>query len=259
MGVSFEVEALVCLLHQCKPIVMDRRAVHNVTEKGLSNYVTEVDLHVQEFLWRELHQRWPEVQLLSEEQPVEALDFTRPCWILDPIDGTANLIHDFQESSISLALWDGEALAFGGVYNPFTDELFHAAKGQGAYLNGTPIHVSNRPDLIHSLMIVGTCPYHKERAGETFDMIRRVFERSEDIRRGGSAALELCKVACGRADGFVEFGLKPWDYAGGAAILLEAGGAATDFEGSPLPMVLSSSCAASNGIIHDEVLEAVRG
>ncbi len=259
MGVSFDVEELLRLLRQCKPIVMDRRAAHQVTEKGLSDYVTEVDFHVQAFLGRELHQRWPEVQLLAEEQPPEALDFTRPCGILDPIDGTANLIHDYQESSISLALWDGEALVFGAVYNPFTDELFHAAKGQGAYLNGNPIHVSNRPDLIHSLMIVGTCPYHKERAEETCGMIRRMFERSEDIRRGGSAALEICKVACGRADGFVELGLKPWDYAGGTAILLEAGGAATDLEGAPLPMYLPSVCVVSNGIIHDEVLEAARG
>lgn len=259
MGVSVDIDALLHLLRRCKPIVMDRRAVHQVTEKGLSDYVTAVDFHVQSFLGRELHQRWPEVQMLSEEQPPEGLDFNRPCWILDPIDGTSNLIHDYQESSISLALWDGEALAFGAVYNPFTDELFHAARGQGAFLNGAPIHVSNRPDLLHSLMIVGTCPHYKERAQETCDMIRRVFERSEDIRRGGSAALEICKVACGRADGFVELELMPWDYAGGTAVLLEAGGAATDLEGSPLPMVLSSPCVISNGFIHAEALEAARG
>lgn len=258
MSISIDTEKVLSLLRRCKPIVLDKLSAHQVTEKGLSDYVTAVDFHVQDFLDHELHALYPDIQLLSEEKPPEGLDYTRPCWILDPIDGTANLIHNFKESAISLALWDGEALAFGAVYNPFTDELFHGAKGQGAWLNDAPIHVSDRPDLIHGLMIVGTSPYHKEWSHEVFDLIRRVFERSEDIRRGGSAALEICKVACGRADGYVEKELKPWDYAGGMAILLEAGGKATDFTGKQQLAWQYSDGVFTNGNIHPELLEVIQ-
>lgn len=178
--------------------------------------------------------------------------------MLDPIDGTANLIHDFQESAVSLGLWDGSALTFGAVYAPFTGELFHAVRGGGAYLNGSPIHVSSRPDLLHSLMLVGSSPYHKEWAAEVFTLMRRIFERSEDIRRGGSAALEICKVACGRAEGYVERQLKPWDYAGGMAILLEAGGAASDFAGREPEAWRVSDGVFTNALIHPELLTLLR-
>jgi myo-inositol-1(or 4)-monophosphatase len=255
MNCQVDQQELIALLRQCREIVMDKFAVRDVTEKGLADYVTAVDFHVQEFLGRELSQRWADIQLLSEEKSQEGLDFSKPCWILDPIDGTNNLIHDFKESAVSLALWDGEQLVFGAVYNPFTDELYHAAKGEGAYLNDTPIHVSSRPDLLHSLMIVGTSPYYKERAKEVFDLIRRVFERSEDIRRGGSAALEICKVACGRADGYLEKTLKPWDYAGGMMVLLEAGGTATNFEGVVPTAWQISDGVFTNGLIHQELLD----
>lgn len=255
---SVDFEGVLELVRQCRPIVLDPYAVAEVTEKGLSNYVTAVDYHVQDFLGRELGKHYPEIQMLSEEQDANGLDFTRPCWILDPIDGTANLMHDYKESTISLALWNGSQLVFGAVYNPFTLELFHAVKGQGAYLNGSPIHVSDRPDLLHGLMIVGTSPYEKNRSVEVFDLIRRIYENSEDIRRGGSAAYEICRVACGRADGFVEYNLKPWDYAGGMAILLEAGGQSTDFTGMTQPVVKRSDCALSNGKFHEELLRLIQ-
>lgn len=246
------------LVRQCRPIVLDPYAVAEVTQKGLSNYVTAVDYHVQDFLDRELSRRYPHIQMLSEEKDASGLDFTRPCWILDPIDGTANLMHDYKESTISLGLWDGKELIFGAVYNPFTQELFHAVRGEGAFLNEIPIHVSDRPDLIHGLMIVGTSPYEKNRSVEVFDLIRRIYENSEDIRRGGSAAYEICRVACGRADGYVEYNLKPWDYAGGMAILLEAGGQSTDFTGVMQPVVRHSDCAISNGNFHEELLKVIQ-
>lgn len=247
------------LLRQCRPIVMDAQAVHQVTEKGLVDFVTAVDFHVQEFLSKELAQCWPRIQLLSEEQSQEGLDYTKPCWILDPIDGTSNLMHSFQTSAVSLALWDGEKLVFGAVYNPFREELFHAIVGSGAYLNGEPIHVSDNPDLIHSLVLVGTTPYRKECAGEVFDLLRRIFERCVDIRRCGSAALDLCYVACGRSDAFFEKDLKPWDYAAGMAILQEAGGILTDCTGAVPPAWKRSDCVASNGIVQKEFMSIING
>lgn len=251
-------DRVLSLVRDCKPLVLDPFAVQDVTEKGLSNYVTAVDYHVQSFLTRELHRLYPHIQMLGEEAENNTLDFTRPCWILDPIDGTANLMHGYRESAVSLALWDGKELTFGAVYNPFTEELFHAVKGRGAFLNDTPIHTSDRPDLLHGLMIVGTSPYEKSRSVEVFDMIRRVYEGSEDIRRGGSAALEICRVACGRADGYVEYNLKPWDYAGGMVILEEAGGTATDFAGNHPNATGRSDCAVSNGHFHDELLAVLQ-
>lgn len=255
---NVDFQEVLTLVRRCRPLVLDPFSVLEVTEKGLSNYVTAVDYQVQAFLDREFHARWPDIQLLSEEKSAEGLDFDRPCWILDPIDGTANLMHGYRESAVSLALWDGKKLVFGAVYNPFTEELFYAVTGEGAFLNDTPIHVSDRPDLLHGLMIVGTSPYEKSRSVEVFDMIRRVYENSEDIRRGGSAALEICRVACGRADGYVEYNLKPWDYAGGMAVLLEAGGTATDFQGCPPSVTGRSDVAVSNGKFHDTLLQILQ-
>lgn len=251
-------QEVLSLVRRCKPLVLDPFAVKDVEEKGLSNYVTAVDYHVQEFLFRELTARYPEIQMLSEEKDPEGLDFSLPCWILDPIDGTANLMHGYRESAVSLGLWDGRELVFGAVYNPFTEELFHAEKGHGAYLNDSPICVSDRPDLLHGLMIVGTSPYEKNRSVEVFDLIRHIYENSEDIRRGGSAALEICRVACGRADGYVEYNLKPWDYAGGMAILTEAGGAVSDFAGTLPYACYRSDIAVSNGRFHDELLAVIQ-
>ena len=220
----------------------------------MADYVTQVDFSVQKHLTEELARLYPDIQFLGEEGQKHALDWMRPVWILDPVDGTTNLIHDFQESCVSLGLWDGRELVFGCVYNPFHEELFTAVKGQGAYLNGKKMTVSDRPDLRHSLIMVGTSPYEKNRADEVFDKMKRLFVASEDIRRSGSAAIDLCTVACGRADGFFEYNLKPWDYAASAAIIMEAGGSVTGLDGKPIFPGENAVVVASNGHIQQELL-----
>lgn len=151
-------------------------------------------------------------------------------WVIDPIDGTTNYIYDYRHSAISVALLEHHEAVFGAVYDPYLDEMFIAAKGQGAYRNDERIHVSQR-ELASSLIMCGTTPYEKEFAQETFDIMRRMFLAGKDIRRSGSAVLDLCYVACGRVDGFYEQRLSPWDYAAGVLLILEAGGKIVTLDG----------------------------
>ena len=245
---------VISLVRNCKELIFNVEKAQQVTVKGLADYVTQVDLAVQSYLYKELTEHWPEIQFLGEEGQMGTLDWSKPVWILDPVDGTTNLIHDAQTSCVALGLWDGNELVFGVAYNPFREELYRAVKGEGAFLNDRPIHVSDRPTLARSLISVGTTPYDKGRADQVFAQIKRLFLASEDIRRGGSAVLDLCSVACGRCDGFFEYDLKPWDYAAGIVILMEAGGKFTDEAGNPVPVGLRSGITATNGLIHDELL-----
>ena len=186
------------------------------------------------------------------------MDPARPYWILDPIDGTTNLIHDCHQSCVALALWDGEKLVFGCCYNPFREETFVAELGKGAYLNGQPIHVSDMSEMEKALVIVGTSPYEREKTDRVFDMVKRIFQRSADIRRLGSAELDLCWVACGRADCYVEYNLKPWDYAAGSVILHEAGGKLSDCAGQDPKLPFNSDICCSNGLLQAEFLDIVQ-
>ncbi|MBQ9165486.1 MAG: inositol monophosphatase [Oscillospiraceae bacterium] len=252
---SIREQEVISLVHSLKLLIADRKRAAQVQEKGLADFVTQVDLSVQHELAKALGQRWPEIQFMGEEEGAAAQDTSKPMWILDPIDGTTNLIHDYHESAVSLALWDGSVVVMGVVYNPFTGETYSATRGHGARLNGKTIHVSKRPDLAHSLSIFGTSPYHKEWADKVFGKAKALYLRSEDLRRGGSAALDLCKIAAGRAEVYFEYDLKPWDYAAGMLIVKEAGGVCTDFDGSKLPVVENGDILATNGIVHGEAVE----
>ena len=255
MRISIREQEVISLVHSLKLLIADRKRAAQVQEKGLADFVTQVDLSVQHELAKALGQRWPEIQFMGEEEGAAAQDTSKPMWILDPIDGTTNLIHDYHESAVSLALWDGSVVVMGVVYNPFTGETYSATRGHGARLNGKTIHVSKRPDLAHSLSIFGTSPYHKEWADKVFGKAKALYLRSEDLRRGGSAALDLCKIAAGRAEVYFEYDLKPWDYAAGMLIVKEAGGVCTDFDGSKLPVVENGDILATNGIVHGEAVE----
>ena len=255
MRISIREQEVISLVHSLKLLIADRKRAAQVQEKGLADFVTQVDLSGQHELAKARGQRWPEIQFMGEEEGAAAQDTSKPKWILDPIDGTTNLIHDYHESAVSLALWDGSVVVMGVVYNPFTGETYSATRGHGARLNGKTIHVSKRPDLAHSLSIFGTSPYHKEWADKVFGKAKALYLRSEDLRRGGSAALDLCKIAAGRAEVYFEYDLKPWDYAAGMLIVKEAGGVCTDFDGSKLPVVENGDILATNGIVHGEAVE----
>lgn len=236
----------------------DEAAAH-VKVKGRADYVTEVDTAVQRMLYEQLAALYPEIQFMGEEKDNSRIDFDRPVWILDPVDGTTNLIHRFPGSSISLALACGHELVAGLIYNPYLDELFFAKKGQGATRNGRAIHVSGAETLSQSLIATGTSPYRHEWADEVFGQIKAVYLRAQDIRRVGSAAMELAWVACGRLDGFFELTLSPWDFAAGLVILTEAGGKLTDYSGAPVDFTRKSQVLATNGRIHDEMVGVLGG
>ena len=201
-------------------------------KEGKKNFVTKYDVAVQEFLFQELGKSFPEAEFVGEEG-ADNIGCNALRFIIDPIDGTTNFMQDFRCSCISVALCNENDVIAGVVYNPYTNELFSAEKGKGAYLNGEKISVSERP-LSDGLALFGTSPYHPENTDETFALLRRVFDFCRDIRRSGSAAYDICTVACGRCEVFFEKELQPWDVAAGTLILKEAGGLALNFEGKDI-------------------------
>lgn len=228
-------------------IILRRDGASAIRVKAAQDFVTEVDFRVQTYIRDSLAQRWPDIQFMGEEQDNSYLDFSKPYWVLDPIDGTTNFIHDFHASVISLALVCDHDPMIGVVYNPSTQEEFTGIRGGGAYLNSSPIRVSGVSCLGEALVFVGTAPYRRKEMDENFDRIQRVYLSSHDIRRFGCTALELCYIACGRADGQFEFGTKPWDIAAGWLILREAGGEVVSVLGGPPPLDGESAIVSTNG------------
>lgn len=247
-------DAVLAAVKEAGRLLTDPAAVREIHAKGATDYVTNVDLRVEETLKARLAQLTPAAQFMGEEQDNAGLDLAKPCWILDPVDGTTNLIHRFSFSAISLALAEEGRVVFGVVYDPFHGECFTARAGRGSFLNGNPIRVSAAATLGESLISVGTAPGHRTWADDTFRLMRRLFDACQDVRRMGCASLDLCYVACGRQDGFVEQCLQPWDYAAGLLIVAEAGGQATDLTGACLPLNRRSGVAASNGLVHGALL-----
>lgn len=251
-------DKLIELVKETRAIALDSVSAHDITVKGKADFVTKVDIGVQEFLMPRLREMYPDVQFMSEEKDNSDIDLSGRVWVLDPIDGTTNLIHDYKMSAVSLGMLENGVPVCGVVYNPFSNELYSARKGEGAYLNGKRINVSGAKKMSDSLISVGTSPYYKELADENFDIIKRLFIASEDIRRCGSAAMDLCYIACGRVDGYFEKRLKPWDYTAGIAILREAGGMVTTLRGGEPSYSAPSDIAASNGSIHSALLSLIR-
>lgn len=223
----------------------------HVREKGVADYVTQVDLAVQDFMKKELHTLAPEIQFLGEETGLQRMD-ADSYWILDPVDGTTNLMHDYQHSVVSLALCHKQEIVLGIVYDPFHDELFSAVKGEGSFLNSKPIHVSAAKTLSETIIGVGTAK--RELAKENFARFLKVYEKAQDIRRIGSAALELAYTACGRQGGYFEVYLNPWDYAAGMLLVEEAGGKVSDWDGRKLDPAQGGQVAGTNGQVHNELL-----
>lgn len=226
--------------------------------KGRADFVTQKDLEVQNYIFTELNKLYPYIGFIGEEEGKSISNESGMQWILDPIDGTTNYIYGYNMSAISLALKDNDKIVFGMIYNPFTNEMFKAIRGEGAYLNDKPIKVSNTDTLTNALVAVGTSPYYKNLAVEVFDKIRHLFEESLDIRRSGSAALDLAYVASGRQDAYFEYNLKPWDYAAGCLILEEAGGIVKDTDGKELSYeAVIGVVACCNQKIFDEVMNII--
>lgn len=221
-----------------------------IEQKGSSvNLVTSYDKEIQNFLESELKKIIPECRVIGEEGDGEKTVGDGYCFIIDPIDGTTNFIKGFKHSAICVGLAKDGELIKGVVYNPDADEMFYAEKGDGAYLNGRKIQVSDC-DLAHSLVLFGTCPYERELAKETFEITEKIFDKSIEVRRSGCAALDICYVACGRADIYYELILRPWDWAGATVILREAGGICSLTDGTDVSLneVKSYLCANPKNI-----------
>lgn len=251
---KIDIAKVVNLVKETDRIVFDDEAAASVTVKGAADYVTKVDMGVQEFLKKELARLYPDIGFIGEEQERFLPDPESSYWILDPIDGTTNLIYHYGMSAVSLGLYEKGKMVFGVVYNPFRGELFTAAAGQGAYLNGKEISVSETEDMSKVLIAYGSSPYEKERAHELFGIFEKIFLSCADFRRSGSAALDLCYVACGRQDAYIEQNLKPWDYAAGALVLQEAGGCVGTWKADvPLPYLENADVCATNGKVEEKV------
>lgn len=230
---------------------ISKMAIRQKTSKR--DLCTACDIEVQAQLFDKLAELMPEAQFIGEEQKNQPMS-SGWCFVVDPIDGTSNFAHDFHHSCISVALVKDNTPVIGVVYNPYLDELFYAEKGSGAYLNGMPIHV-NRVGLEDSIVGFGTCPYDLEYMQDTFALAQRVFEKSMDVRRTGSGALDLCYVASGRLDMFFELILRPWDYAAGSVIVTEAGGKITTVDDQPVNLRRDCSVVAGCEQAHAEFLK----
>lgn len=227
-----ELEDIIELVRECGEIIKnaDRDSIEIDEKSGRANFVTDYDKRVQEALRDGLLIITPDAKFIGEEGETSGYSDKGKFYIVDPIDGTTNFIKDYHMSCISVGLIvDGKA-SKAVVFNPYLDEMFYAEAGEGAYLNGKRIHVSNEP-LSNGVVLFGTSPYNSELSEKSFKMAYDYFKRALDIRRSGSAALDLCSVAAGRAELYFELILSPWDYAAGSLIVSEAGGIVTTVEG----------------------------
>lgn len=236
-------------------ILLSAQDIRNtVTEKeGVGNFVTQYDVKVQQFLRTELLTAFPDAHFVGEEDTVHEDALHGLAFIVDPIDCTANFVRGMNHSAVSIALAQDGELICGVVYNPYRDELFSAQKGQGAFCNGQHISVSNRT-LSEGVFCFGTSPYDHSLRECSLKIAEQLMDRMQDLRRFGSAALDLTDIACGRVELGFECILQPWDFAAGALILSEAGGIATQLDGSPLTLDRPCSIASGNKKAHAEFL-----
>lgn len=254
--------AIAAIVTEASALMLQADADKKIRSKeGAANFVTAYDTAVQEFLYAKLAAFLPEAVFIGEESEENHTELLRSrlAFIIDPIDGTTNFIHDYRHSAISVALCDKGTVVSGVVCDPYLGEIFRADLGKGAFVNDRAIRVSDRP-LKDGVVTFGTTPYWREYTDRTFDLIKELFRRSCDIRRSGSAALDLCYIAAGRTDAFVELLLSPWDYAAGSLLVNEAGGIVTDFAGDPLPFEHGSSVVAGGAAAWKEarsVAEAI--
>jgi myo-inositol-1(or 4)-monophosphatase len=224
-----------------------------VNYKSAFNIVTDIDKACEAKIIEIIRQEFPADDFLAEESgATEGGGGTRR-WIIDPLDGTTNYAHGYPFFAVSIAVEEEGKVIVGMVYNAVSDELFSAQLGGGAYCNNAKIKVSNTDAIEQSLLSTGF-PYDTMEANDD-NMLRftTLTDQSHGVRRDGSAALDLCFVACGRSDGFWETGLSPWDTAAGSLIVTEAGGVVTDLTGEEFDLQ-SGRLLASNGHIHDEVV-----
>ena len=237
------------IVNEAGQIVLSARDIQNVThtKSSAADLVTEYDVKVENFLKEKLLALVPGSNFFGEEEKENADPTKGWVFIVDPIDGTANFVHDMAQSAVSVALAKDGVIEYAVVLHPYRHETFSAKRGAGAFMNGKPISVSDCP-LEKGIFGFGTAPYNKALHPATIHLISQLFERSCDFRRMGAAALDLVALACGRIDAFFEYELSPWDYAAGSLIITEAGGKICTLDGEPISLTHKCSIWAGNAV-----------
>lgn len=234
-----------------------------IEEKGHSgDLVTIADRESEQLIIELLHARYPDHAILAEESGALFSSFegikSKYTWAIDPLDGTTNYTHQFPMFAVSIALLYEQTPVIGVIYNPIIGELFHAVKGQGAYLDAMPIAVSKVSELSRSLLVTGFAYDRRENPDNNFVEFCNLTQLSQGVRRMGSAALDLAYVAAGRFDGYWERGLKPWDIAAGIVLVEEAGGCISGYKDAPFDLY-SGRILATNRLLHPALSQALLG
>ncbi|KIM10879.1 MAG: inositol phosphatase [Sulfuricurvum sp. PC08-66] len=250
---------LVAIVKSAKNLFLEGyTSQKNVAYKGTVDLVTQYDVAIEAYLTQALNEAFPHYTVVGEES-TQTMHHPAKAIYIDPIDGTTNFVHGLPFCAISVGVWEDGAPLMGVVYNPVLDECFTAVRGGGAMLNGAPIAVSTQTLFQQSLLATGF-PYTKTQKGEDYAWVLRTMAAmlpdTRDIRRYGSAAIDLCYVACGKFEGYYECNLKPWDVAAGMLILLESGGRVTNEKGEFFDLD-DHILVASNTHIHDALLARV--
>jgi myo-inositol-1(or 4)-monophosphatase len=231
--------------------------VTEITHKSTTlDLVTEVDVLSEQYIKEKISTHYPKHQILAEESGYQEAE-SEYRWLIDPLDGTTNYAHGYPCFAVSIALEQSGEILLGVVYDPVHGELFAAERGGGATLNGRPIHVSPIAQLNDGLLVTGF-PYNVRTNPINLEYFARFMNKAQAVRRDGSAALDMCSIACGRFDGFWELGLKPWDMAAGKVIIEEAGGRVSRFDGGPVN-IYEPEVLASNGLLHEQMRAVLRG
>ena len=227
----------------------------SVFEKGPQDYASEVDSLAEAAIIKELRRAHPDIAILAEESG--AMGKGRQTFVIDPLDGTSNFLHGIPHFCISIALVENGEPTDGVIFDPLRNEVFSASKGSGATLNDRKIRVAERKDLNGAMLITGFPPRERARLAPHLECIRVLLGEAEDIRRTGSAALDLAYVAAGRADGYFEAGIKPWDIAAGMLLVREAGGRVCDFRGRGEKLLDGGQLVAGNIKLSDALQKSL--
>lgn len=233
----------------------EKFSLESVERKHAHDYVSYVDKGSERLIVSALRELLPEAGFITEEQTAQRGQ-SPLCWVVDPLDGTTNFIHQYAPYAVSIALLQGKTILVGVVYEICADECFFAWKGGGAYLDGKPLHVSNQQ--IQDALLCFQFPYNSEAYKPVMKrLIDAFYGNIGSIRACGSAAMALCQVAAGRLDGYAEQYIGQWDYMAGSLIVLEAGGEVTDYDGSD-DFTQGNSVVATNGVIQQDILSVLK-
>ena len=228
-----------------------------IESKGSNDFVTNVDISAEEAIIETIRKSYPDHTIIGEECGVLKGSDDNVQWIIDPLDGTTNFIKGIPHFAVSIAIKVKGKLDQAVVFDPIRGELFTASRGKGAQLNNTRLRVKAHKSLSGTILATGFPFKHKQHSQAYMAMFSSLFEKSSDMRRGGSAALDLAYVAAGRVDGYFEIGLKPWDTAAGELLIIEAGGLVTDFVGGHNHQASGNIVASSTRLLK-EILTTIR-